>query len=131
MTEPGIQLTGATSVPTSGNYVVRRLPPLTAVYDSGNQSVTRRMSPAHIRDQEVSNRRQDGVATVLPGSSAIMGKAVYLGVPPQPAENAGDLNAVGRSTLRPRGRLPSTVASPWQGTVPRSALLVTREADGR
>jgi len=99
---------------------------LTSVYGAPHSERGRRLSPAHIRDQGALGRRVDGVATVLPGSSAL-GKAVFLGVPPEPAESAGDLSAVGRSTLRPRGRLPSTIASPWHGTVPRSALLVTRE----
>ncbi len=91
---------------------VRRLPPLTTVIMAPSRGTTRRATPAHIGAEPPGSRPAGGVARVLPGSLAVSGRAVYLGVPPQPADASSDPVDLGRATLRPPGLLPRDLPSP-------------------
>jgi hypothetical protein len=113
----GIQLMSAVqggALPTDGLLQARRLPPLTTVLYRTDQLKKRPSSPAHIMAELAEGQVRDGDARVLVGSSTVSHRAVYLGLPPQPAATAGELenDDVGRSTLRPPGLLPRSIPSP-------------------
>jgi hypothetical protein len=107
-----IQLTSALVAPAASVVPMRRLPPLTTVFSASSRGAARPGLPAHISGEAPGSRSPTAVARVLPGSLAISGRAVYLGVPPQPATSAGDLSAVGLSTLHPGGLMPKMQPSP-------------------
>jgi hypothetical protein len=91
---------------------VRRLPPLTAVAPDVTSKPMRRPMPAHIGFQPPGSRPADGVARVLPGSTAVGHRTIILGPPPQPADATSDLANVGRATLRTPGLKPKMLPSP-------------------
>ncbi|HEY4312264.1 MAG TPA: hypothetical protein VGN12_22640 [Pirellulales bacterium] len=114
-----IQLTSALVAPAASVVPMRRLPPLTTVFSASSRGPARPGLPAHISREAPGSRSPTAVARVLPGSLAISGRAVYLGVPPQPATSAGDLSAVGLSTLHPGGLMPKMQPSPISQMPPR------------
>jgi len=104
---------GAAAPASAGDGLrVRRLPPLADPLAGSLRRADRPASPAHITAEPAGSRPATGASRVLPGSFTIARRAVYLGAPPQPAVTPGDLGDVGRSTLRPPGQLPRSVASP-------------------
>jgi hypothetical protein len=94
-----------------GKLCVRRLPPLADARISPVRRTDRARSAAHISGEPTGSRPADGASQVLAGSFAVAHRAVYLGIPPQPAMDS-DLGDLGRSTLRPPGPLPRDVPSP-------------------